>query len=215
MAPARTDRRTLRPYRALAPAYDVLSLEHLLYRAGRKAAVHAVHVKAGQQVLDVACGTGLTMPLIAQCVGPAGHVIGIDASRAMLAQASKRHIAARQTLIQADAQHLCPGTLTDRGVTGPIEAVLFCYALSVMPDWTRVWENVIPLLAPGARVATADVAPPTRGGPPARFIARTLARIGRSNIDSHPWKALQEDCTHVEHHTYAGGHVRVWAGNLP
>ncbi len=215
MPESSSERRTRRRYRALAPAYDWLSLEHLLYREGRKAAVRAVRLGPGHRVLDVGCGTGLTMPLISARLGPTGHVIGVDSNAAMLARASKRQIATPQTLIQADAQNLNLGMLADHDVIGSLNAALFCYSLSVMPDWTRAWEHVIPLLAPGARLAIADVAPPTRGGPPARFAARTIARIGRSDIDSRPWTALQANSTDIEHHTYAGGHVHVWAGSLP
>ncbi|MGC1206871.1 MAG: hypothetical protein WA880_02830, partial [Ornithinimicrobium sp.] len=157
----------------------------------------------------------LTMPSIASRLGPTGHVIGIDSNAAMLGRASKRQIDVRQTLIQADAQNIDREILIDHRVTSSPHAALFCYSLSVMPERTRAWEHVIRLMAPGARVAIADVAPPTRGGAPARLVARTLARIGRSDIDSRPWTSLQESCTDIEHHTYAGGHVHVWAGSLP
>ncbi|MGB3829382.1 MAG: methyltransferase domain-containing protein [Ornithinimicrobium sp.] len=214
MALSHADERTLRRYRALAPVYDIVSLERLLYRDGREAAVAAAQLTEGQQVLDVGCGTGLTMPAIAERIGPTGHLIGIDSSPAMLAQASKRTIPARRSLIHADAQHLSPESLTDHGVTGPIEAALFCYSLSVMPDWASAWESVIPLLAPGARVAIADLGLPSTGGPPARFLARILTRVGRSNIEAQPWTALQESCSQIEHHALKGGHVQVWAGTL-
>lgn len=43
--------------------------------------------KAGEQVLDVGCGCGSTSRAFAEAVGPAGHVLGIDISAPMLAQA--------------------------------------------------------------------------------------------------------------------------------
>ncbi|MFL6090286.1 MAG: class I SAM-dependent methyltransferase [Aeromicrobium sp.] len=47
-----------------------------------QAALHA-----GEQVLDVACGTGVTTRLVAPEVGPTGGVVGLDLNPGMLARA--------------------------------------------------------------------------------------------------------------------------------
>jgi ubiquinone/menaquinone biosynthesis C-methylase UbiE len=44
-------------------------------------------VKAGERIVDVGCGCGATTIALAQKVGPAGHVFGIDISAPMLARA--------------------------------------------------------------------------------------------------------------------------------
>ena len=36
-------------------------------------------------MLDLGCGTGLSLPLLLTEVGPTGSVVGVDASAAMLA----------------------------------------------------------------------------------------------------------------------------------
>jgi ubiquinone/menaquinone biosynthesis C-methylase UbiE len=43
--------------------------------------------KPGERIIDVGCGCGATTIALAQKVGPAGHVFGIDISAAMLARA--------------------------------------------------------------------------------------------------------------------------------
>lgn len=57
----------------LAPISDIL--------------IDRARAKAGERVIDVGCGCGATTIALAQKVGPAGHVFGIDISAPMLARA--------------------------------------------------------------------------------------------------------------------------------
>ena len=52
--------------------------------------LEALGLGAGERVLDVGCGTGLLAHDMAALVGPAGGVVGIDISAAMLAFAARR-----------------------------------------------------------------------------------------------------------------------------
>lgn len=53
------------------------------------AVLEAAGLRAGQDVLDVACGTGIVARHAAERVGADGHVTGLDLSDAMLAVASR------------------------------------------------------------------------------------------------------------------------------
>src|ERR1700743_2811685 len=81
-------------YRKKARHYDVTSR---LYpapgypqRAQRLRAVQALGLRAGDTVVDLACGTGLNFALLQQAVGPGGQIIGVDLTDAMLARAQDR-----------------------------------------------------------------------------------------------------------------------------
>lgn len=85
-------------------------------------------------------------------------MIGIDSNLAMLAQVLKRRFVLLRTLIQRT-----PDISTSKPslVTMSLGAYPGCLLLHAAHDaeWTRAWDNVMPLLSSGARVETGDVAP--------------------------------------------------------
>lgn len=61
-----------------------------IFRDVIAAGLDQMRLQPGDAVLDVGCGLGTTAGLIARRVGPRGRVVGLDASRAMIAQAQQR-----------------------------------------------------------------------------------------------------------------------------
>ena len=59
-------------------------------QALKKAAIARCHIRQGMSILDAGCGTGLETVRLARLVGSSGNVIGLDASRNLLAEASRR-----------------------------------------------------------------------------------------------------------------------------
>ena len=62
-------------YRKKATHYDISSRFYPVpgypQRAQRLRAVQALGLRAGDSVIDIACGTGLNFPLIEEAIGPA------------------------------------------------------------------------------------------------------------------------------------------------
>lgn len=56
----------------------------------RVQAIAALELRAGDVVLDVACGSGVCFPLLEETIGPSGRIIGVDLSPDMLALARRR-----------------------------------------------------------------------------------------------------------------------------
>lgn len=73
-------------------------------------ALELLQLQPGQRVLEVGCGAGVFLPLLAQAVGPAGRVVGIDHAPEFVATARERmaseDLEQRVTVREADAYHL-------------------------------------------------------------------------------------------------------------
>jgi SAM-dependent methyltransferase len=97
-------------------------------------------------VLDVGCGTGDVAAELATAVGPAGAVVGIDASDKMLAVATER-AAARQVTVKFQV-----GTAEDL----PFDVVRSERTLQWVADPARAAAEFARVLRPGGRVCVID-----------------------------------------------------------
>ncbi len=205
----------LEPYKVVAPFYDVVSFEWPIYRAGRVAGIEALELRPGDTVLDVGCGTGLSLALLAEAVGPAGHVIGIDVSPQMLAVAQRRAtgLATGVTLLCADATtHRDPAWAAVE--TLDPDAVLFTYSLSLMKPWRQAWQAARSATDHQTKFAVVDMAVPDGRATVFGPLARAACWMGRADISAHPWRAIEEEYDHVRHQRLRGGHIRVVTGSL-
>src|ERR1700728_4087029 len=84
----------IRTYRKKAKHYDITSRLYPVpgypQRAQRLRAVQALGLRAGDTVIDMACGTGLNFLLLEKAVGPGGRIVGVELTDAMLARAQDR-----------------------------------------------------------------------------------------------------------------------------
>ena len=169
-------------YRKKARHYDVTSR---LYPAPgypqhrqRLRAVRALDLAAGDTVVDLACGTGLNFALIEDVIGPAGRIIGVDLTDAMLARAHER-IAANGwrnvSLEQADA--------ADFDFPTQVDGIVSTYALSQVPECAQVITDGAAALSGRGRWVVLDLKVPD--ATPA-----WLAELGRALV--RPFAAVDE-----------------------
>jgi SAM-dependent methyltransferase len=87
-----TPRRSTGPY-VLATGETAayrLRILHGLYGPGTRRVLTDAGLRPGMRVADLGCGVGMVTALLAEMVGSEGHVVGVDASDAQLAQARQR-----------------------------------------------------------------------------------------------------------------------------
>jgi ubiquinone/menaquinone biosynthesis C-methylase UbiE len=108
--------------------------------------VDAAALRAGERVLDLACGTGVVARLAADRVGAGGSVVGVDANSGMLAVARANTPAGTSIeWHEASADHL---PFAD----GSFDATLCSLGLQFFPDRPAALGELRRVLVPGGRV---------------------------------------------------------------
>jgi len=156
----RTQQRLIETYRKKAKHYDITSWLYPVpgypQRTQRLQAVHALGLRPGDTVVDMACGTGLNFRLLEKVVGPGGRIVGVDLTDAMLARAQDR-IATNGwrnvSLVQADAV----------GFDFPagVNAILSTYAMTQVPECAEVIAHGTKALSGGGRWVVLDLKVPS------------------------------------------------------
>jgi len=189
----RTREHLIETYRKKAKHYDTTSR---LYpapgypqRAQRLRTVQALGLRAGDSVIDMACGTGLNFSLIEEVIGPKGRIVGVDLTDAMLACAQDRiekNGWSNISLVQADA--------ADFDFPAEVDGILSTYALTQVPECAEVIAHGAAALAAGGRWAVLDLKVPGNTprwlGQLGTAIVRPFAAIDEW-IMRRPWEAIR------------------------
>ncbi|SDL94913.1 Methyltransferase domain-containing protein [Nonomuraea maritima] len=150
-------------------AYEIFT--SIGFIGGRRAAytrlATAARPRAGDQVLDVGCGTGYLSRIMAPVIMPGGRVTGIDPSPAMVDHATRR-APANCSYIVGEGQGL---PFPD----GSFDLVVSSLAVHHMPVEARpqALRQMFRVLRPGGRLLIAEFRPPVN--PLGRRIVRALS----------------------------------------
>ena len=134
--------------------------------------VAASGVRAGDRVLDLACGVGDPAFTLAEVVGPSGHVLGLDLSPEMVEAASS---GAEQQGVENVEFRTIESELSLGLTTESFDVATCRLGLQFMPDPVAALQEVRAILKPGGRLAASVWGAPERNpnfAVPMEIIAR-------------------------------------------
>jgi SAM-dependent methyltransferase len=178
----------LAQYRARAGVYD---LELALFEPVRRLAIAALALQPGQAVLDVGCGTGLSLQALQAGVGEGGRIVGIEQSPEMLERARERVRLQgwrNVTLLAAPVE--------EASIPGHADAALFHFTHDVLQRPEAV-ANVLAHLRPGARVVASGLKWAGRGRWPVNLFVLPAALRSVTSLQGldKPWAGLAAGLT--------------------
>ena len=171
-------------YRAHAPGYDASAVRTMPLR---RRTVAKLELRPGETVLDVACGTGLSFPLLREGVGETGRVVGVELSPDMLALARERCVREgwrNVTLIES--------AMETADLQGPVDAILFNFTHDVLRSPAAL-ERILAAARPGTRVALAGMKLAPWWLAPLNAVVRAQARPYMTTFEglARPWDLLE------------------------
>lgn len=148
--------RVQKMFSAIAPSYDLNNRVHSMWRdqAWRRAAVKMADLKPGDDVVDVACGTGDLSMAFADAVGGSGRVTGIDFTHEMLVVAEHKNDANNKiTYMQGDAMSLpLPDSCCD--------VVSIAFGIRNVAEPAKAMAEFYRVLRPGGRLIVLEFSLP-------------------------------------------------------
>jgi demethylmenaquinone methyltransferase/2-methoxy-6-polyprenyl-1,4-benzoquinol methylase len=226
------ERRVRNVFDSVSDNYDLMNdmMSFGVHRLWKRFAINMAGLQPGQQVLDLAGGTGDLTRLMSPRVKPGGHIILSDINAAMLAVGRDRlldnGIHGNVTFAQANAEQL---PFPDNS----FDLVTMAFGLRNVTDKQRALCAIYGTLKPGGQLLVLEFSRPVTALKPAydfysfnilprlgRLIAkdedsyRYLAESIRMHPDQQTLKGMLEQAgfEHCDVHNLAGGIVAIHRG---
>ena len=192
-------------YRSRAGIYD---LELALFEPVRQRAIELLRIGSGDTVLDIGCGTGLSLPAIEGLIGTGGSIVGIEQSPEMIGLAR-----ARATENGWENLTLISASVEDAEIPIAADAALLHFTHDIMRT-PGALANVRRHLKPGARVVAAGLKWAPIRAMPLNLLVWGAALRSTTTLEglARPWSHLEELISGLMVEEMLGGMVYVASG---
>lgn len=127
-------------YRHQRYFYDFTRKYYLL---GRDNLIEKMDIKAGENILEVGCGTGRNLIILAKKF-PKANLYGLDASAAMLETANAK--IQSKNISNISLKNALADNFNHRqtfGLEKPFDTIYFSYSISMIPTWQASIQNAL------------------------------------------------------------------------
>lgn len=196
-------------YRQRAHRYDA---ELAPFEPLRREAVRLLNLQPGDTVLDLGCGTGLSLPLLAEAVGSGGRVIGLEPCPEMMGVARER--VANGSWSQVELQQVpVEGACWS---TQRADAALFHFTHDILQKPETI-ATVLDHLHPGARVVACGLqwAPAWAWATNWWVLSAALYSVTTLSNLHAPWSLLKAALPDLDIRPHWGGSVYMGVARLP
>jgi ubiquinone/menaquinone biosynthesis C-methylase UbiE len=179
-----------------ASELDRLNQQGRLLAPATRVLLQAAGLGPGMRVLDLGSGSGDLAFVVAELVGTAGAVVGVERSPEAVATAG-----ARARHLGLGNAHFAVSDIREASADGPFDAIVGRLVLMYLPDPAAVLRTQITLLRPGGLIAPIEFDIGTaRSLPPiplerqvAAWLGEVFQRAGiESSLGSRLWAILRD-----------------------
>jgi SAM-dependent methyltransferase len=178
----------------------------------RQKAVELLHLKAGDRVLDVGCGSGGSFPYLVDAVGQSGQVVGVEISPEIIINTKNRIAKNGWTnvqVIEAAAQEV--------HLTGLFNGLLMFAAADVYAS-EEALKNIVPHLRENARAVAFGAKLSSKGvGSSLNPFLRMLFNLSFSTTprpDYEPWRTVAKRVEKLHIEEYFFGLMFLCSGSI-
>ncbi|MFB6187274.1 MAG: class I SAM-dependent methyltransferase [Halobacteriaceae archaeon] len=135
-------------YSRWANVYDFIANNFPYISRIREDAIDLLNISSGDTVVDIGCGTGVNLPILADEVGPEGTIIGVDFTPELVSIAQRR-ITAHNNI------HVLIGDIENLPCSGQVDVIFGSFVMGMISN-TKTVPRLISLLNENGTIGFLD-----------------------------------------------------------